>query len=198
MSAIRTDHLLQELQHKIAVVKRKAETRFNGQSATNLLLQPGPGKWSAVQCLEHLNTYGRHYLPALDQVIKKAEKEGSRSHPSFKSSWLGAYFTRLMQPGDDGQLRSTMKSPRDHVPVEAPDVITVFREFQEQQVYMENLLQRAANIDIARYKVPTSLSRFITLSVGETFGFMVAHIQRHVLQAENALAAIAPQRISNS
>lgn len=198
MSAIRTDHLLQELQQKIAVVKRKAETRFNGQSTTNLLQQPGPGKWSAVQCLEHLNTYGRYYLPALDQAIKKAEKKGSRSHPSFKSSWLGAYFTRLMQPGDDGQFRSKMKSPRDHVPAEVPDVVVVFREFQEQQVYMENLLQRAASIDIARYTVPTSLSRFIRLSVGDTFGFMVAHIQRHVLQAENALAAIAPQRVSNS
>lgn len=88
MSAIRTDHLLQELQQKIAVVKRKAEIRFNGQSTTNLQQQPGPGKWSAVQCLEHLNTYGRYYLPALDQAIKKAEKKVVVRIPLLKAVGL--------------------------------------------------------------------------------------------------------------
>ena len=29
-----------------------------------LVQQPAPDKWSVAQAIEHLNTYGRYYLPA--------------------------------------------------------------------------------------------------------------------------------------
>jgi len=188
MNPVNSHELLQELRKQIATIQDKAENRFGKSADAALQFAPAPGKWTAVQCLEHLNTYGRYYLPELEKAIAGAEKKNSRSEPTFKSSWLGAYFTRLMQPKDDGQLRSQMKSPKDHIPAMQLDVASVLQEFADQQQQLEALLIRAEKVNIRRHKVATSLSRFIKLSVGDTFGFLIAHINRHVLQAERAMA----------
>jgi DinB superfamily len=189
MNPVKSNELLKELRKQIVATQYKAENRFGERADAALQYAPGPGKWSAVQCLEHLNTYGRYYLPELEKAIVAAEKKNSHPETNFKSSWLGAYFTRLMQPKEDGQLRSQMKSPKGHIPALHPDVNSVLQEFIDQQQQMEALLLRAEKINIRRHKVPISLSRFIKLSVGDTFGFLTAHINRHILQAERAMAA---------
>ncbi len=71
--------------------------------------QSGPGKRSAAQCLEHLNSYGRFYLPAMEKAIGKEEKQLYYTY--FKSGLLGNYFYRLMLPGLDGKPKKKMRSP---------------------------------------------------------------------------------------
>ncbi|MEZ2441913.1 DinB family protein [Chitinophaga sp. RCC_12] len=187
MNRVNSDELLQDLRRKNAAMQYQAESRFGGQPDAVLQHAPGPGQWSAAQCLEHLNTYGRFYLPALDQAITRGEQRNSRPAPFFRSSWIGAWFTRLMEPAADGNLRSRMKSPKGHLPSVQPDVEAVLREFIDQQEQMRDLLLRAEKVNIQQLKVTTSLSRFIKLSAGDTFGFLTAHIRRHMLQAERAI-----------
>jgi DinB superfamily len=190
MNRVNSNELLQELRRKNVAIQNKAESRFGGQPDAVLRHTPGPGQWSAVQCLEHLNTYSRFYLPLLDQAITRGEQNNNRSAPLFRSSWIGAWFTRLMEPEANGKLRSRMKSPKGHLPSVQPDVTSVLREFIEQQERMEDLLLRAGKVNIQQLKVPTSLSRFIKLSAGDTFGFLTAHIRRHILQAERAIGSM--------
>ncbi|SEW19068.1 DinB family protein [Chitinophaga arvensicola] len=187
MSAVNSLELLRQLRKNIVAVQYKVENSLGSQTPAILQHAPAPGKWSAIQCLEHLNTYGRVYLPALDTAIANAAQRNSQPNKLFKSSWLGAYFTRLMQPSADGQLRSRMKSPKGHLPAIQPEVATVLQEFIQQQEQMEKLMLRAEKVNIQQIKIPTSLSRFIKLSAGDTFGFLTAHINRHVLQAERAV-----------
>src|SRR5687767_7379812 len=54
--------------------------------ASRLIQQPGAGRWSVAQVIEHLNTYGRYYLPKLQQAIIN-----SKSKPAdwFVPGWLG-------------------------------------------------------------------------------------------------------------
>ncbi|RYG01118.1 MAG: DinB family protein, partial [Chitinophagaceae bacterium] len=35
-----------------------------------LTRQPAPGSWSVAQAIEHLNAYGRYYIPAINKAIK--------------------------------------------------------------------------------------------------------------------------------
>ncbi|QJB34706.1 DinB family protein [Chitinophaga oryzae] len=197
MASVSTSSLLKQLRLQIVAAQYKAEDHFGGQSADVLSYTPQPGTWSALQCLEHLNTYGRFYLPALDKAITAAERNGSQPLETFKSSWLGAWFTKQMQPTPDGKLRSRMKSPKGHLPAVQPDAAGVLSEFIRQQETMEALMDRAAKINLQKAKVPTSLSGFIKLSVGDTFGFMTAHINRHVLQAENVIRR-CPKRVEKA
>jgi len=39
-------------------------------------------------------------------------------------------------------------------------------------------------------RVPLSISKLVTLKLGDTFRFLIAHEQRHFIQARNSLKAI--------
>lgn len=148
---------------------------------------PG-GAWSAAQCLEHLNIYGRYYLPAIEKAIEKAKRDGSRAAKDFTSGWLGDYFAKLMRPKPGGQLKSKMKAPKNAVPSAAPDPRAMLAEFIDQQETMLKLLSAAATVNLNRVRIPISIAPFLRLKLGDTLLFVTAHIERHMLQAERAMA----------
>ncbi len=153
--------------------------------------QPGPGKWSAVQCLEHLNSYGRFYLPAMEKAIDREEKQLYYTY--FKSGLLGNYFYRLMLPGLDGKPKKKMRSPKDHRPAEQLNTAQVLSEFISQLEKLEQLIILAQKRDLNRIKVPISIAPFIKLKLGDVLLFYTAHIRRHLLQAERAMKAAGYQ-----
>jgi DinB superfamily len=151
-----------------------------------LLQEPAPGKWSVIQVLEHLNSYGRYYLLAIERSLKsdKAAVE------VFRSGWLGNYFTKLMTPAEDGTIANKMQSPKDHRPAKYLDVFPVLTTFLEQQQYLLELLEQAKSKNISKIRTPVSISRLIRLKLGDTFRFVVAHQQRHFVQIDNTLAMV--------
>ena len=107
-----TNVLLDNLYQKTESFLEKAVRNWQLLSDEQLNKQPAPNAWSAAQCLEHLNIYGRHYLPE----IKKAIEKGEKSAETFKSGWLGDYFYRLMLPNTEGSLKSKMNAPKNAIP----------------------------------------------------------------------------------
>ena len=152
-----------------------------------LLQEPAAGKWSVIQILEHLNSYGNYYLVA----IEKSLKQDKPAIDLFKPGWLGNYFTKLMKPGEEGAIVHKMQSPKDHRPQRQPDAFPVLNTFFEQQHYLLELLELAKTKNIGGIRMPISISRFIKLKVGDVFRFLIAHEQRHFVQIENTLAAVA-------
>src|SRR4030095_3687905 len=67
-----------------------------------LLMTPGAGRWSVIQILEHLNSYGRYYLPA----IEKSLRSDKPPMENFTPGWFGNYFTKIMKPGADGRIHN--------------------------------------------------------------------------------------------
>jgi hypothetical protein len=151
---------------------------------------PGPDAWSAAQCLEHLNIYGRHYLPAIEKAISQAKAQGVRPAEQLRPGWLGAWFTDLMLPQPNGGLKKKMKAPKNAIPEASPDARAMLAEFIDQQEKMLLLLASAKEVNLNTVRVPSSLSPLIRMRLGDTFAFVVAHIERHVLQAERALGRI--------
>jgi hypothetical protein len=164
--------------------------------ATNYLLQedpekltqqPAPGKWSAAQVIEHLNSYGRYYLPAIELAMNEASVSPD---PIFTPGWLGDYFTRTMLPGKNGEVANKMQTPKGHRPSANIDSKPVIDEFLKQEQLLLDLLERAKRVNIARIRIPISLSRLVKLKLGDTFRFLVAHHQRHFVQVNNTLRAV--------
>lgn len=147
--------------------------------------QPGPGKWSAVQCLEHLNSYGRFYLPAIEKAISQEEQQLYYTY--FKSGLLGNYFYKLMLPDLSGNPKKKISSPKNHRPAEQLNTVQVLSEFISQLEKLEQLISLSQKRDLNKIKVPISIAPFIKLKLGDTLLFYTAHIQRHILQAERAM-----------
>ena len=182
-----TAQLLEELTRKTENFLQKAVSEWQMLPGEVLSTPPAPGAWSAAQCIEHLNIYGRYYLPAMEKAIQRAKQSGSRAAGRFRPGWLGAYFTRLMQPLADGQVKTRMKAPLNAVPSAQPDARAMVAEFIDQQEMLLKLLGAAASVNLDDVRIPISIAPWIRLKLGDTFLFLTAHIQRHMTQAERAI-----------
>jgi hypothetical protein len=152
-----------------------------------LLQQPAAGKWSVAQVIEHLNSYGRYYLP----LIKKSlDSTNFKANAIFTPGWLGNYFTHSMLPKEDGRITHKMKSPKDHRPSPDVDSLSVLNEFLAQEKLLLALLQQARTTDLNKISIPISIAKFIKLKLGDTFRFLVAHHQRHFVQVAHTLEAV--------
>ena len=161
--------------------------RLRQQDPELLLQQPAPGKWSVAQVIEHLNTYGRYYLPKLSEAISNSRFS---ANAYFSTGILGAYFSNSMKPKPDGTIPNKMKAFKNHSPGTDIDAKTALDEFEQQEILLLQLLDKARSTDIGKRRIPVSIAPFIKLKIGDALAFLIAHHERHFLQIHKTLAAI--------
>lgn len=182
MKPVNKNQLLDALENKVESHIQEAVKVF--QNASDLtLLQPAPnGGWSIAQCLEHLNTYGHYYLPQIQNGLGKSVNKPLPD--TFQSTWLGAYFTHLMDP-ETGKKKQ--KAFKDYVPPADLDAHAVVAEFIQQQETLLTYLKQARNTDLNAIKIPISIMKWLKLKLGDVLQFLIAHNERHLVQAKRNL-----------
>jgi hypothetical protein len=154
---------------------------------TQFARKPAPEKWSANECLQHLNTYGRYYLPEIENAILKAKANNLGPSSTFQTGWLGHYFTEMMLPTTNGKPAKKMKAPKNARPTKIVESHLVISEFIDQQEKLLQLIDEAATVNLNKIRIPISIAKMIKLKLGDTLNFLIAHQNRHVLQAQRAL-----------
>lgn len=187
MKKINSNQLLENLQTDVRKILLQASQLQQTDTAI-LEKEPATGKWSIAQVLEHLNIYSRHYITAIE---RKLHLHQTTSGHFFYPGWLGNYFTKLMLPAANNAISKKMKAPKNAIPSAKPNAAAMLDEFILHQHHLINLLQIARLADLQRIKIPTSLSSFIKLNLGDTFRFFIAHEQRHFVQIEHTLKMLS-------
>jgi hypothetical protein len=187
MTIYKTGILIDQLLDQTEVILKMAIAEWQLIPHSRFALRPSPESWSANECLQHLNSYGRYYLPAIEKSMTLAKSDNPTNE--FFSGWLGNYFTKLMLPTKEGKLSKKMKSPKDHAPKTIIESHIVITEFIDQQEKLLQLLTMAKKIDLNKSKVGISIAPFIKLKLGDVFMFLIAHLQRHTWQVQRAINA---------
>ncbi len=181
MESINKNALLEQLEEKTEAHVKEVIALFQNLP-TDLLLRPAAtGGWSIAQCLEHLNSYGHYYLPRISNGM---ESYKGSPNESFKSSWLGAYFIRIMDPKTS---KSKYKAFKDHQPASALDAHAVVAEFIRQQEILLLQLRQAKKADLNKIRISISIMKWLRLKLGDVFQFIIAHHERHLQQAKRNL-----------
>ena len=165
---------------------QEATSRF-GESLTQspsgrLNARPGEGRWSALECLEHLNRYADHYLPLLrDRVPRAPAREGDAYRPGL----LGRPFALAMHPARRAKkLRSPGRMNPLGSTLDAEVVVGAFR--QNQAAYLE-VLRALRGKELRGSRIPISAFPIVKLHLGDMLHTLVWHHARHVLQAGEAV-----------
>ncbi len=149
----------------------------------HVLLKPSStGGWSIAQCLAHLNSYGHYYLPLIKKAIDNAPQNNKAVND--KHSWLGKYFTKTMR-ADATQKK--YKAFKGHIPATHLNAHAEIAEFINQNEQLLLFLKRAKVIDTNGIKINISISKWIKINLNDLFDFIVAHNNRHLLQAKRNL-----------
>ena len=187
MKTHNTQELIELLEEQTESILNIAVQQWQMMPSPVFKQQPSQGSWSAMQCLGHLNAYGRYYLPAIERAIDMARLKHQPAAEIFTPGWLGNYFTKLMLPGENGTAVKKMKAPKDYTITNEGNSDEIIATFINQQETLLLLLQQARYVNLNKIRIPVSIAKFIKLKLGDVFMFLIAHNLRHVKQAERAV-----------
>lgn len=186
MKKFKSEDLLDQLKEDVTQLVAAAE-HLRTADPVKLSYSSQDGQWSVSQILEHLNMYNRYYLPAIEKAIAPISKEVSAW---FEPGFWGNYFTKMMMPTNIFEVKNKMKAMKSYTPGKGVNVETVFNEFLQHQHKLIQLLDVARRRNLNTIKIPVSISKLIRFRLGDTFRFLIAHEQRHMIQARNAIKAV--------
>lgn len=183
MTRFKSSDLIDRLQGDIKRLIEATE-HLRKHDPVKLSYPPEEGKWSVAQALEHLNMYNRHYLPLIEEIMMR---EGGEGKAWFTPGMFGNYFTKMMMPKNVYEVKNKMKAMKGYKPERGVHVETVFEEFIQHQNKFLQLLEIARKRDIEKLRVPITITSLVKLKLGDMFRFLIAHEQRHMIQARNVL-----------
>ena len=181
MAAITARELLNRLEQQTEGHIQTAISLWQNMDDAQLLAPARDSGWSIAQCLEHLNGYGHYYY----HVIRQAMAKRNDVAEVYKPTWLGNYFTKMLDP--DSGKRKIKTFAKNNPPV-ALNARAVVAEFVRQQEDLLTLLREAKHKNLNAIKIPTTLSKWIRMNLGDTFRFLIAHNERHIRQAKRVIA----------
>ena len=165
-------------------VKQHREQAMNLRSMAekDLRHKPSENAWNALECIEHLNRYGRFYLP---EIVKRLEEKRQATPQSlFRSTWLGNYFAESLKP--KAKLNS-MKTFTNMNPTGSSTSPAAIDEFIAQQDELLILLKQCLTTDLVKTRTSISISKLIRIRLGDTLRVVIYHNDRHLAQAFRAV-----------
>ncbi|WMJ74010.1 DinB family protein [Cytophagaceae bacterium ABcell3] len=167
------DSLIEQTQKALGQVEK-----LKSIDIQTLTWKPDESSWNILECLEHLNLYGKFYLPEIETSIQKSN---SKEEAEFKSGFLGSFFAKSMLPKDK---LNKMKTFKDKNPLDEKLDKSVIDVFINQQIILLQLLKQSKSVSLSKVKISISISKLIKLKLGDTFQFYINHILRHLKQIE--------------
>jgi hypothetical protein len=138
------------------------------------------GRWSIVECLEHLNS-GWTILPKLDRKIALARENGIAGVGPFRRTWFGRFYVRAVEP----PVRFRVPAPRRFRPRREPPSADVVPRLLALQDEFAARVRSADGLDVGAILLSSPITHRLKLTLGEWFAFLAAHERRHLWQAAN-------------
>lgn len=151
--------------------------------------RPDPSRWSVGECLQHLALMNVIYLDHIDETIARARETGLLAQPAeraMRHGRLGDAFVRSLEP-PPGRLKG--KAFARTLPGQRPksEVLPMFMAAQDRVL---RAIETARDIDLRRARMRSPFFKPLRLTLGQSFGAILAHNRRHIWQAEGVLALL--------
>ena len=149
-----------------------------GLSEEDVQWRPAEGRWSIVECLDHLNS-GWMALPRLDSKIGEARERGILGEGPYREPWLGRLYIRWAEP----PVRLRVPAPKKFRPRVAPPSAEVVPRLLQLQDELIARVRASDGLDLGAIRMRSPISRRFRISLGQWFAFLAAHERRHLWQA---------------
>ncbi len=180
--------LITELLDRTELIKAGTQP-FLRLTPDQLTGAPAPGQWSIAEIFGHLNLSNDVYIRKILSRITRAADTKSDLH---RSSWFGDWVYEKIMPRPDGSVLK-MRSAKSVCPgKQYDDGREVIESFQRQCDALDDILRHAATKDLQRIRIPFQFIPLFHFGLGDTMRFVIAHNERHLLQAQRAALVVTP------
>ena len=150
-----------------------------GLSDAQLNWRPSEGRWSIAECIAHLTATGNVYLTPLDRAIQRGSDRAMFGGRDFHPTRFVAWLIAQMEPPPKRRMRTFRKIVPRGVSVGAQ----LAADFEAMHAALIERIRKSAGLDLSRVKLRSPLVPLLRLSLGTSFGFLLAHERRHLWQA---------------
>lgn len=180
MATFSRQGLITELLDRTELLKASTKPFFR-LTDDQLLYRPAPDKWSIAEIFTHLNlSMDQTVRNILSRITLAPDHRGDE----YRSGWLGDWLYERIMPRADGSLFK-LKALATHLPegrqVEAREALEAFQRHCDA---LDDILRHACTKDLRRIRIPFYFNGIISLRLGDMLRFLVAHGERHLLQAQ--------------
>jgi len=153
--------------------------------------RPGPDRWSAAECIEHLNVTSKAYLPLLRRALETAAPSPATTPTRHRRDFMGWLFSSLVGPLPTvGQTRlGRVRTGPDFVPrvtIARGEAVT---EFDRLQAELIAITRQADGYPLGEMKITSPFGGRIRYNFYSALRILPRHQQRHLQQAEEAATA---------
>lgn len=175
--------LITELLDRTELVKASTQSflRLTGQQ---LHFRPSADKWSIAEIFGHLNIVHDIYIR---NILSRIALAPDVRMEHYRSGWLGEWLYGKMMPRSDGTVFKLPSPKRLHANPEGLDGHEELQRFLQQCDALDDILRHVSTKDMQGIRIPLSFARVLRLRLGDNLRYIVAHNERHLLQAHRVL-----------
>lgn len=164
-------------------IKRRTSDLFSNTSEEVFNRKPNEDRWSAAECIAHLNLIAGGYINYFPVDINTRENLAKMSDDEYRTRKLSGWFISKMMP--DSKIK--LHTPSEYKAAESYLSKSILTDFEKIQDRFIHLLQRASFDELKSRKIRSPFSPLIKFQLGELFILHIGHQKRHLIQAQNAL-----------
>ncbi|QSE98286.1 DinB family protein [Fulvivirga lutea] len=163
------------------IADQKAFVKELSQSPIEEITKKASEKeWSALECVDHMNKAMSLYTEQMKELnLESGEEE------IVKIGLKGNFFAEGMRPKGE-KISYKMPTTKIFVP-EKNDATIILENFLKTLDWSENFLLKNRQNKWHKVKVTSALGPLVKFNLAEAFNFLLAHNERHILQARKAM-----------
>lgn len=152
--------------------------------------RPGPNRWSAAECVEHLNLTSQAYVPLLRDALARAKKIGGAPRKHYRRDPLGWFLSTMIGPRRRfGKFRMMrMPTTPTFVPKAGRSRSEILSDFVRLQAELAALIRSGDQLPLDKVKIVSPFGGRMKYSAYSAFVIVARHQHRHIEQAEEAAA----------
>ena len=173
---------------------RSAQTRLrrlsDELSDENWSKRPGPDRWSAAECVEHLNLTSKAYLALLPDAVMRAKKRGGPAQKHYRRDALGWFMSIMIGPLRHlGTFRIVpVKTTPKFVPKRGRSRTEILSNFVRLQAELAAVIRSGDRLPLDQVKIVSPFGGRMKYSAYSALVIIARHQHRHIQQAEEASA----------
>jgi hypothetical protein len=179
---------LQAVMNELDRTDEEARELVTRLTEAQLNWHPSPTAWSVAQCLAHLGQMNAVLTAALRPAVRQANKNSAVPRKAIQPGRLARWFISQM----DAPPRRKMKTPRQGIPEADKSGEEILRAFIAAHDELRSLIHEARDLDLNRIRFRNPFIGLLRYSVGTALLVIGAHDRRHLWQANQVRAAMAP------
>ena len=150
--------------------------------------KPAPNRWSAAECVEHLNLTSRAYVPLLRDALAEARLLRAPGPERYRRDGVGWFLGMMIGPMRHiGKFRiGRVKTTEDFVPHPKGDRTKILSEFVRLQSELVSLARAAEGLAIDKVKIVSPFGGKMKYNAYSALVIIPRHEHRHIEQAEEA------------